>query len=192
MFDATKSPPKPTAEYVVRLPQNAANVTAAQSEVHYLSDTQFLVLARDSGNGVGLGVNNTNSTYRSADIFDISKATNILGKHDEVNGTIVTSFTKTVANLKPNITTAEYCKFVNFNNNTELKKFGLHNGGAQDAGLLNEKWEGFALLPVEGDDKDKRGNHQSGDDDNSDTDEYFLFAVSDNDFRATDGMLPLL
>lgn len=39
--------------------------------------------------------------------------------------------------------------------------------------MLNEKWEGLALVPVDGD---------VGDDD-----EWFLFAASDNDFITQDG-----
>jgi hypothetical protein len=171
-YDATRSPPRLKAEYVVKLPLDGTNRTAAQSEVHFISDTQFLVLARDSGNGFGNGASNTRSTYRSADVFDISEATDIAGRYDDAAGSVVVSgFTGTTATLKPGIVAAEYCRFVDFNVNSQLGRFGLHNGGAEDAGLLNEKWEGLALVPVE-----------DGDDD-----EYFLFATSDNDFRAVDG-----
>lgn len=61
--------------------------------------------------------------------------------------------------------------------NSQLNRFGLHNGGDQDAGLLNEKWEGLALVPVNNDLEKKR----------DDKDEYFLFVVSDNDFITQDG-----
>lgn len=80
------------AEYVVPLPTytNAAGNTrvAAQSEIHYLSDTQFLVLARDS-NG-GRGHDDPLSRYRHADIVDISGATDIKGPRfdDMQNGNI--------------------------------------------------------------------------------------------------------
>lgn len=63
--------------------------------------------------------------------------------------------------------------------NSELAKFGLHNGGAQDAGLLNEKWESLALVPVEPQGhKDKHSKKAR---------EYFLFSFSDNDFITQDG-----
>lgn len=67
------------------------------------------------------------------------------------------------------------CPFIDFNNNDQLSRFGLHNGGAQDSSLLNEKWEGLALVPVDG---------GAGADSN---DEYFLFASSDNDFISQNG-----
>ena len=79
--------------------------------------------------------------------------------------------------LNADITPATVCPFVDVNINSQLNRFGVHNGGAQDAGLLNEKWEGLALVPV------------SGDDDKPDPkDEYFLFVSSDNDFITQNGM----
>jgi len=80
------------AEYVVPLPTfaNADQATrvAAQSEIHYISDTQFLVLARDSG--VGRGQKDPLSRYRHVDVIDISTGTNIKGpKFDDIqNGNI--------------------------------------------------------------------------------------------------------
>ncbi|KAJ9630501.1 hypothetical protein H2203_001023 [Taxawa tesnikishii (nom. ined.)] len=51
-YDISCSPPRYVSEYIVPLPlyTNAANNTriAAQSEIHYISSTQFLVLARDN------------------------------------------------------------------------------------------------------------------------------------------------
>jgi hypothetical protein len=158
-----------TGEYVVRLPQTSSGTTAAQSEIHYISDTQFLILSRDSG--AGQGQPTSQSLYRHADIFDISSATNIIGKYDGATDSITTD--NTTGTLKPGIIAATYCSFLDFNDNTQLNKFGLHNGGAFDRGLLNEKWESLALMPVKG--KDAKPN------------EYFLFSLSDNDFRGTDG-----
>lgn len=80
------------AEYVVPLPTftNAEGKTrvAAQSEVHYISDTQLLVLPRDSS--VGRGQKDPQSLYRHVDIVDVSRATNIKGtKFDDLqNGNI--------------------------------------------------------------------------------------------------------
>jgi hypothetical protein len=131
---------------------------------------QFLVLARDSG--AGHGADSAESTYRNADIIDISKATNIKGKkYDSVGGSISPKGVLN-ADVKP----AEYCPWLSYNNNNELNKFGAHNGGAQDAGLLNEKWESFALVPV--DDK-----FQS----KGDGKEYYLISFSDNDFITQNG-----
>jgi hypothetical protein len=73
--------------------------------------------------------------------------------------------------VNPGITPATVCPFLNFNINDQLGRFNLHNGGTQDAGMLNEKWEGLALVPVG----------------NGDASEYFLFASSDNDFITQNG-----
>ncbi|KAF2404750.1 outer membrane autotransporter [Trichodelitschia bisporula] len=181
----SKKDPELQAEYVVQLPifKDASNATkvAAQSEVHYISDTQFLILARDSGNGHGQS--GSKSLYRHADIFDITKATNIKGTYDAFNQSIASIN----GALKTGITPATYCSFLDFNLNSELNKFGVHNGGAQDAGLLNEKWEGLALLPVIG--EDKQGKRDGKGKDKEDGDEYYLFSLSDNDFITQNGKI---
>ncbi|KAL9624748.1 MAG: hypothetical protein Q9160_001102 [Pyrenula sp. 1 TL-2023] len=170
-YDISTSPATYTAEHVIPLPQyydGKKNTTAAQSEIHYISPTQFLVLARDSD--AGRGQDETQSLYRHADVFDISSATNIRGpQYDSFNGSIAS----TAGVLKSGITPATLCPFLDFNDNAQLNRFGVHNGGAQDAGLLNEKWESLGLVPVN---------------DGSDG-EYFLFSFSDNDFITQNGAL---
>lgn len=142
---------------------------AAQSDIHSLGNGQFLNLARDSG--AGHGADSSTSIYRHADIFDITAATDIKSaKNDATKGSIADSTGK----LDDGIKAAEYCPFLDYNVNGELGKFGLHNGGAQDAGLLNEKWESFALAPVDG----KKGKKDG---------EWFLISLSDNDFITQDG-----
>ena len=68
-------------EYVVPLPafKDAKGKTkvAAQSEIVALSDTAFLMLARDSGNGQGL--KDDTSLYRQINVVDVSAATDIAG-----------------------------------------------------------------------------------------------------------------
>jgi len=158
-----------TAEYVVPLPTYPSGKkpnVAAQSDFHYISPTQFLVLARDSN--AGQGQSSTTSLYRHADVFDISSATNIKGNtYDCANCTVAPAGV-----LKAGITPATYCSFLNYNDNTQLNRFGVHNGGAQDSSLLNEKWESFAVVPV-------NGNGADG--------EYFIFSMSDNDFITQNG-----
>lgn len=162
------------AEYIVQLPLAPSGKVAGQSEIHFISDTQFLVLARDSG--AGHGQDDSESKYRNADIFDISKATNIKGKkYDAFDGAAASKKGELDSDVKP----AEYCPWLSYNNNNELSKFGAHNGGAQDAGLLNEKWESLALAPV-------AGKFQS----NGDGKEYYLISVSDNDFITQNGLCP--
>jgi hypothetical protein len=192
--------PQPTyvAEYVVPLPTftNTAGAVrvAAQSEMHFISPTQFFFLPRDSGAGGGLS--STQSLYRHVDIFDISTATNVKGPdYDAFNASIASTgmppsqfATWRTANtddisvgvLKPEIRPATVCPFIDINTNSELAKFGLHNGGAADAGLLNEKWEGIALVPVD-------GNQDLNPDANN---EYFMFVASDNDFITQNGKAP--
>lgn len=58
------------AEYAVQLPVLSTGRVAGQSEIHYISETQFLVLARDSG--AGHGQDSSESIYRNADVIDIS------------------------------------------------------------------------------------------------------------------------
>ena len=179
-YDISKpEDPKYTAEYVVTLPlytdptakASKATKVAGQSEIHYLSDTTFLIISRDSG--FGKGQDNSTSVYRHVDIFSIAPPATDIKKHDndKTNGTIASP----TGVLEPGIVAAEYCSFIDFNINSQLNRFGVHNGGAQDAGLLNEKWEGLALVPVDG----KHGKDG----------EWFLITLSDNDFITQNGFL---
>ncbi|KAG7700707.1 hypothetical protein KL929_001622 [Ogataea haglerorum] len=173
-YDVSGSSPVLEAEYVLRLPtyedpeKDAAKNprVAAQSELVYVSDEIFMVLARDSGRG--RAQDNTTSLYRHADLYSIANATNIAGKYDKKGDKIASNKGK----LEDGITTATYYSFLDYNNQTELSKFGLHNGGKDDSMLLNEKWEGITLIPVE-----------------CTTDEYFLLTVSDDDFITQNGFM---
>ena len=146
-YDISCNPANLVGEYVVQLPtypSGAKPNTAYQSEIHYISPTQFLVLARDSK--AGQCQSSTESVYRHADVFDISKATNIKGSTYDCATCAVAPGGKLATGVKP----AAYCSFLDFNVNAQLERFGVHNGGAADAGLLNEKWESLALFPVIG------------------------------------------
>lgn len=156
------------AEYAVQLPVLSTGKVAGQSEILYISDTQFLVLARDSG--AGHGQDKSQSIYRNADVIDISNATNVKGRADASNGQIASKD----GVLKSDIIPATYCPWLSYNNNAQLNRFRVRNGGAQDQNLLNEKWESFALLPVD----DTKGD---------DGKEYFLISMSDNDFITQNG-----
>ncbi|KAJ9244380.1 hypothetical protein DTO169E5_1598 [Paecilomyces variotii] len=171
VYDLTGSKPLYSAEYVVPLPfYNNGIKVAAQSEIHYISDTQFLILARDSNSGHGQS--SSESVYRHVDVFDISNATNIKSAvNDGFNSTIAPAGT-----LTRGIIPAQYCSWLDFNVNSQLNRFGVHNGGAQDSYLLNEKWESLALLPV-----DLDGENEEN--------EYFLFSFSDNDFVTQNGYM---
>ena len=170
-------------EYVVPLPlytsSSGSSAVAAQSELHYLSPTQFLFLPRDSKGGHGQA--SSQSLFRHADIFDISGATNVAGAtYDSFNASIASS----KGELNAGITPATYCSFIDFNINAQLNRFGVHNGGNQDNTLLNEKWESLALAPVNG-----GSFFPFYADLNS---EYFLLSMSDNDFITQNGKTSFL
>lgn len=164
-YDISGAAPALIHEYVVQLPLFNVTKTAAQSELHALNDHQFLVMARDSNAGHGLA--NAQSVYRSADLIDISGATDIVGQYDAVGSSIAPAGV-----LRSGITPVAYKKFVDLNDNSQLAKFGLHNGAPNDDNNLNEKWEGIAILPVG---------------DKANPDDYFLVVASDNDFITQDG-----
>ncbi|KAF5861596.1 hypothetical protein ETB97_012762 [Aspergillus alliaceus] len=176
-YDIASGKPVYTHEYVVLLPKyedytKNSSVVASQSEMHLLPTGDFLVLSRDSG--FGHGQQESRSVYRQADIISISNATTDLrGNYDAVGASVASSKGK----LKDGITPAEYCSFLDYNVESELAKFGLHNGGPQDASLLNEKWESLALAPVDPGQRKGRGLKK----------EYFLFSFSDNDFMTQNG-----
>jgi hypothetical protein len=73
--------PKLAREHVVPLPMfkdaEGRQSVAAQSELLALDETFFLLLCRDSSNGYGTG--GTTSRYRSIELVDTSRATNIAG-----------------------------------------------------------------------------------------------------------------
>ncbi|KAL4775231.1 esterase-like activity of phytase-domain-containing protein [Aspergillus nidulans var. acristatus] len=183
---STPNKPQYKHEYVVNLPkyvdytdEDLDEKVASQSEILHLPGqaSNFLILSRDSG--FGAGSSETLSVYRQADIFSISNLTTDLKvkEYNSPRGSIASS----EGVLDSNITPAEYCPFLDFNINSELAKFGLHNGGEQDSGLLNEKWESLVLVPVEPEKGPNKGKDNKT--------EYFLFSFSDNDFISQDGAM---
>ncbi|KAI1610226.1 3-phytase [Exophiala viscosa] len=174
------SNPIAKAEYAVQLPFYSNNTkVAAQSEVHYISPMQFLVLARDSN--AGHGQSSSTSLYRHIDVFDISNATNTLGTtYDCFNCSIAGNSTGV---LKTAVIPATYCSWLDFNVNSQLNRFGLHNGGAQNSSLLNEKWESIAMVPVNPSASLCKDGYTKSDG------EYFIFSLSDNDFITQNGFM---
>lgn len=116
--------------------------------MHALPNGQFLVLARDSG--FGRGQANTSSVYRHLDVFDVSGATDVAGAAYDCEACAVADDDGT---LDDDITAATYCSFLDFNVNSQLGRFGMHNGGEQDSTLLaSSSWSNspsplFAVLP---------------------------------------------
>ncbi|EQL38522.1 hypothetical protein RJZ56_007611 [Blastomyces dermatitidis] len=181
-----------THEYVVTLPtypdrskgdQEESRIVASQSEIHMLPSGDFLILSRDSDSGHGQA--ESRSVYRQADIFAITSDTTDIKseKYDAATGSIASSD----GELNDGIEPAEYCEFIDYNLDSELGKFGLHNGGEQDKMLLNEKWESLALVPVDERDCVRKGcgrGYGKGREK-----EYFLISFSDNDYTTQDGHL---
>jgi len=158
--------PSLKGEWVVPLPQSSKGNTLAASEIHFVSQNVFLVLARD---GDGHGGDDNNSKYKQADLIDISKATNIAGtKFDSSKNPIAKK-----GKLDKSITPATYVGFVDFIDDDQLARFGLHNGKPADATLIDAKWESLALAPV----GDPANPH-----------DFFLFTAADNDFISTHGI----
>jgi len=175
VYDLRGFKPKLKGEYVVQLPLYQDPTTtkptlliAAQSELLALNDHQFLVLARDSGAGFSLA--NATSVYRSVDLIDISGATNIAGTAYDSPATSVATLGILNSTIKP----VTYLKFLDINDNTQLNRFGLHNGAPNDSNDLYEKWESMAVVPV----GDPHSPH-----------DYFLFVGSDNDFITQNGFM---
>lgn len=170
VYDATEPASlKLVRQHVVPLPEfkddQGRPRVAAQSELVALSDTQFLMLSRDSNNGYGM--KGTTSVYRSIDVLDLSGATNIAGT--EYDGL------KPVApkgKLADDVVPAKLTPFIDINETAELSRFGLRNGGPNDPMNLSEKWEAMSLVSTL---------------DPANPDEFFLFVANDNDFITQSG-----
>ncbi|KAF9553142.1 hypothetical protein CPC08DRAFT_788318 [Agrocybe pediades] len=154
-------------EWVVPLPQNSKNgKTYGASEMLFVSPGVFLVLSRD---GDGKGSDDLSSKYKKAGLFSISKATDIHNtKYDDPTHPIAVG-----GILNSDIRPAEYVPFVDYLDPIQLARFGLHNGGKNDATLIASKWESLALAPV---------NERAYPND------YYLFTAADNDFMSRQGV----
>jgi hypothetical protein len=158
--------PALTGEWVVPLPQSNKNKTRGCSEIHFVAPGVFLALSRD---GDGHGGDDVKASYKQADLFSIAGATDIHGtKFDSPQNPIAAQGV-----LNPSIVPAKYQSFVNYIDDTQLNRFGLHNGNPDDRTLIDAKWESLALAPV----NDPAFPH-----------DYFLFTASDNDFLSTEGV----
>jgi hypothetical protein len=159
-------------EYAVQLPRydlngnsSALDVTAAQSEIVALSNTQFLMLPRD-GNGLGKSTADPIVT-KTVDLVDFGSATNVLGSYDAVGSAISPSGV-----LRVGITPAKSTVVINLLSSTDLTKFGFNtNTTSPNQFTVAEKAEGMALVP---------------DTSTPSTEDYFLFVANDNDFQSSD------
>lgn len=170
-YDISGATPALKGEYVLQLPTYrtpaGATVVAAQSEILAISNTQFLVLARDSGFGHTYPV--ATSIYRKILIYDTAAATNLAGtKFDNPANPIAVAGVLD-ASIKP----ATRTEFIDLNDSAQLAKFRLHNGPTDDNDNLYEKWEAMTLVPAL---------------DPAAPNDYFLFVGNDNDFITQKGL----
>ncbi|KAL0071104.1 hypothetical protein AAF712_001662 [Marasmius tenuissimus] len=168
-YDVSDSSVRPAlvGEWVVPLPiSNDKGKTRASSEIHFVSENIFLSLSRD---GKGHGNDDSKSKYKQADLFSIAAATDIHGtEFDDPSNPVAPGGV-----LDSSIVPATYVSFVDYIDDKQLARFGLHNGGDFDEKLIDGKWESLAIAPVE---------------DPESPDDYFLFTAADNDFISTHGV----
>ncbi|KAI1772790.1 esterase-like activity of phytase-domain-containing protein [Hypoxylon cercidicola] len=167
--------PEYAGEWVLPLPfytpenSNIAMATA-MTDILALENGQFFLLSQAPNAGHGGAT--SFSPYRQVDVFDISSATDIRGPVYDCSNCNVANAES--GELKEDITPASLCSFLDVNDNAQLNRFGMHNGGDQDQFLLNMKWESLGIVPV---------------DPNTPNGEYYLFSLSDNDFITQDGYM---
>ncbi|MET3667664.1 esterase-like activity of phytase family protein [Caulobacter sp. 1776] len=172
----TRTPLAPIGHYVLQLPTvreagdgQAADATAAQSEIAALSDSRFLLLARD-GNGRGKGAPNA-PVYKSILLVDLAGATNLAGTPYEQD---VTPIAKDGV-LNPDIKPVTQAELVNLLNPVQLAKVGMNlSVSPSTAASLPEKLEALALAPA----LDRAAPR-----------DVFLLVGSDNDFATATGRI---
>ena len=172
---ARRESPVLIGEYAVPLPvydfdgnSSGLDRTAAQSEITAISNSHFLMLPRD-GNGLGTTTGNP-IVYKSVQLVDFSSATNILGMFDAEASAVSPSGVLNAA-----VKAAATKDVINMLEPGDLAKFGLNkNTSAPDSNTLNEKMEGFGLVP---DLSTPAAN------------DFFLFVANDNDFQSSNVMM---
>lgn len=161
--------PKLVREHVVPLPvfqaADGQQRVAAQSELLALDETVFLLLCRDGGSGYGTA--GATSSYRSIELLDTARASNIAGS--PYDGAVPVAPN---GKLADGVVAATLTRYIDINDTAELRKFGLHNGEPNDRNNLSEKWEGMTLAPAL---------------DPINPNDFFLFITNDNDFITQDG-----
>jgi phosphodiesterase/alkaline phosphatase D-like protein/2',3'-cyclic-nucleotide 2'-phosphodiesterase (5'-nucleotidase family) len=180
-ISSSDAPSDPIAQYVIQLPRaddtgsasngNSVNRNCAQSSILALSNTQFLVLARD-GNGRGVAGSSA-PVFKSILLADVTNATNIDGTYDAEGNAVAPAGTLT-AGVTP-IAWTEALNLIGKLNpsQADVEKFGLNlQGGNGDINTICEKWEALAMVPAN---------------DPVYPNDYFLFVGNDNDFLSATG-----
>ncbi|EIW65453.1 hypothetical protein TREMEDRAFT_36273 [Tremella mesenterica DSM 1558] len=166
IYDVTSSVPILLHAYVLELPVTNGKAKAlAQSEIHYLSPTTFMVLSRD---GKGNGDTDNDSKHKDFLLYSTDGATDIVDM----------DYTTGVKPVSPNgilddgLVAMQPTEFIDLLDDTQLNRFGLCNNCDFSVNLINSKWESIALASVEDPDYPN---------------DYFLFSWSDNDFMSLNG-----
>jgi len=160
---------EPIAEYVCQCTLNAAearNRHTPISEILALSDTQFLVLERDSR---GRGGDPGPILYKKVVLADVSAASNILGTGYDLEKGAPGQISLPRNTLPPEIIPATRRELVDIANRNQLARFGLNVSTNWDNNTLCEKWEGLGVIPL----KDPAAPN-----------DYLLIIGNDNDFKA--------
>ncbi|WWD20828.1 hypothetical protein CI109_105305 [Kwoniella shandongensis] len=165
VYDVSGTPTLKHA-YVLELPVTNGKAKALkQSDFIWISDNTFLVLSRD---GKGNGDDDPESKHKDFLLFNLDGATDIVNT-DYTDGVVPVSLK---GKLDSNIRAIVPTEFIDMIDDTQLKRFGLHNDGAFDVSLINSKWESSALASIQ---------------DPEYPNDYFLFSFSDNDFITING-----
>lgn len=163
-------------EYVLPLPiidetgkGSKPNKTASQSELVVLSDTEFMVLCRDSS---GLGSGTTNPpVFKRVILADIKDATNLAALSSPRRTNSVAPGGKLLQGINP----VSWVEVVDLLSPVDLKRFGFNTSfSSPNRQTFSEKWEGMALVSALEPDKPN---------------DYFLFVTNDNDFMTARGRM---
>jgi hypothetical protein len=172
IFDIDPTSPgynEPIAEYVYQCTLNAAearNRHTPISEILALSDTQFLVLERDSR---GRGGDPGPILYKKVVLADVSAASNIIDTGYDLEKGAPGQLSLPRATLPPGIIPAARRELVDIADRQQLAKFGLNVNTNWDNNSLCEKWEGLGVIPLN---------------DPAAPNDYLLIIGNDNDFKA--------
>jgi len=160
---------QPIAEYVYQCTLNAAeagNRHTPISEILALSDTEFLVLERDSR---GRGGEPGPILYKKVVLADVSAASNILGTGFDLEKGAPGQLSLGRNALPAGIVPAARRDLVNIADPNQLARFGLNVSTNSDENTLCEKWEGLAVIRLN---------------DPAAPSDFLLLIGNDNDFRA--------
>lgn len=162
---------QPLAEYVYVLTMNGSaqtNKNTPVSEILALNRQEFLVLERDSGQGLGTGTNLV-STYKRVVLASTTGASNILNTPFDLEKGAPGQVSFAASGLPAGVTPVQRFDLVDLLDPVQLARFGLNNSTNQDQNTLSEKWESLALVPLN---------------DPAAPNDHLLLVMNDNDFKA--------